>query len=350
MQTVVEEKASSNPGQRSPAISVVMPVYNALPYLDESISSILNQTFTDFEFVILDDGSTDGSIRRLREWAREDARIRLYESNERLGLSGISNRVIEKARAPLIARMDADDISHTERLMKQWEVMASRPDVALVGTLFEGIDDCGRRVRGRDRWRLARKTWFAPFPHGSVMFRREIFEEVGGYHEACESWEDQDLFLRIRQRGRAVVITDALYYYRFHTGNVTSSRALEQVLQAYSLRRRCLEELRQGNDYTPLLSEREQNDYHTEAELLDALYLQGCLRLWAGKSPQILKQLLRHKSLSLAPRPLKTLVWAAWGSVSPKSLRFCLRSIIRGRDRLAGYRVKDGGIHEWRLE
>src|SRR6266849_4896317 len=153
----------------NPLISVVMPVYNALPFLDESIRSILEQTLSDFEFVILDDASTDGSVERLREWSPRDGRIRLHESRQRLGLSGSSNAVVAKARAPIVARMDADDIAHPDRLRRQWNIMESRPDVAVIGALCNGIDASGREVRPRDRWRLLRRSVFIPFPHGSAM-------------------------------------------------------------------------------------------------------------------------------------------------------------------------------------
>src|SRR5688572_6099446 len=106
-----------------PLISVVMPVYNALPFLDHSINSILTQTFSDFEFVIFDDASTDGSVEQLRAWTTRDNRIKLHESKTRLGLSGSSNAVIAHARASMIARMDADDIAHPHRLARQWEIM-----------------------------------------------------------------------------------------------------------------------------------------------------------------------------------------------------------------------------------
>src|SRR6185436_7809543 len=93
----------------NPQVSVVMPVHNALPFLDESIRSILAQTLADFEFVILDDASTDGSLEVLREWSRLDPRIQIHESKKQLGLSLSSNTVVSKARAPIVARMDADD-------------------------------------------------------------------------------------------------------------------------------------------------------------------------------------------------------------------------------------------------
>ncbi|HKA54121.1 MAG TPA: glycosyltransferase family A protein [Candidatus Binatia bacterium] len=334
--------------EASPSISVVMPVHNALPYLDESIGSILGQTFTDFEFVILDDASTDGSNAALRRWARKDARIRLYQGRHKLGLTGSSNFVVRKARAPLIARMDADDVSHRERLRKQWETIERDPDIALVGTLYDGIDARGRRVRPRDRWRLAWRTVFPPFPHGSVLFRRAIFDEVGGYREECAGWEDQDLFLRLKSRGRVVVLTETLYHYRFHVSSVMCGAAAASAARVIGLRHRCLAEFRRGRDYTRLLAEAERNGPPPTA-FADALYLRGSMRLWAGHPPAILGLVLRHKSLALGPRALRTLVWATWASVSPTSLRLFLRALIRTRDFLASYSVKDRGIYEWRL-
>src|SRR5215207_3518914 len=163
----------------NPAISVVMPVHNALPFLEESIKSILTQTLSDFEFVILDDASTDGSLKLLRQWSLRDTRIHLHESKTQLGLAGSSNAIVAKARAPLVARMDADDIAHPDRLLRQMNIIKDRPDVALIGTLCNGIDASGREVRPRDRWRLLRRSNLIPFPHGSAMFRREVFDQVG---------------------------------------------------------------------------------------------------------------------------------------------------------------------------
>src|SRR5258708_11231113 len=96
----------------TPRVSVVMPVHNVLPYLDAAVASILRQTFEDFEFVILDDASTDGSTGRLRQWASRDARIRLLEAKRNLGPARSSDRVARAASAPIVARMDADDISY----------------------------------------------------------------------------------------------------------------------------------------------------------------------------------------------------------------------------------------------
>lgn len=304
----------------TPLISVVMPVYNALPFLDQSIRSILDQTFTDFEFVIHDDASTDGSAEVLRAWAQKDQRIKLFGSDKCLGLSGSSNAVVSQSCSAIVARMDADDISHPARLQRQWEVMTQRPDVAVVGTLCVGIDQHDRDVRPRDRWRLLRRSAYIPFPHGSVMFRRSVFDEVGGYASEVEGGEDQDLFSRMAQRGKVVTLPDMLYRYRYHSRNATLFNGARGVDQGHP---------ENGSD-------------------LGAFYMLGAMRLWAGHPPMLLRPMLAQKSWRWNPRSLMILGSAIWGDVNPPSLRLFLRSSIRARDFLAGLRVKDGKPHEWR--
>lgn len=305
----------------NPLISVVMPVHNALPFLTGSVGSILKQTFTGFEFVIFDDGSTDGSTEALREWSRKDSRIRLFENETCLGLSGSSNAVVAKARAPIVARMDADDISHPERLERQWEIIKENPDVAVVGTLCVGIDEAGRQVRPRDRWRLVRHSPYIPFPHGSAMFRRSVFDEVGGYSHAAEGGEDQDLFLRMAARGRVVTLPDTLYSYRYHSRNATLLNGTRAV----------------------------KRDHPENGQELAAFYMLGAMRLWAGNAPGLLEP-MKTKTLHWNVKTLMILASAVWGDVNPSGLRLFLRSSIRARDLLAGLRVKDGKPYEWRSE
>src|ERR1044072_3635762 len=100
---------------RKPVISVVMPVHNALPYLHESINSIVGQTLNDFEFVILDDASSDGSSEALQAWAQKDQRIKIYRSDKRLGLSASSNAVVRRSTLPIVARMDEDEVAPPDR-------------------------------------------------------------------------------------------------------------------------------------------------------------------------------------------------------------------------------------------
>ena len=333
----------------SPLISVVMPVHNAAPYLDASIRSILGQTFGEFEFVILDDGSTDASNPILRDWAQRDARIRLIENRRALGPVGSSNRVVSEARANVLARMDADDISQPSRLEHQWRILHERADVALVGTLWEGIDRNGVEVRPRDRWRLVNRSLFAPFPHGSIMFRRESFNEVGGYREACVYWEDFDLYLRIADRGRIVVLPDTLYSYRFHSGSTTQASAHERLERAINLMYHCIAERRAGRDYTALLDSTDE-PCARPCRAPRTFFSLGSPRLWSGHRPEMLGPLLRRGALGLNRTTLQTLVWAAWGALSPASLRYFLRGLVRMRDRAASRFIKDGRPYEWRFE
>ena len=306
----------------NPQISVVMPVHNALPFLDESIRSILEQTLKDFEFVILDDASTDGSTQLLREWARRDARIQLHESQKRLGLSGSSNAVVSKAQAGIVARMDADDIAHPDRLRRQLNIIERRPDIAVIGTLCNGIDASGRVVRPRDRWRLVRRSSYIPFPHGSAMFRREAFDAVGGYNEKAVRAEDQDLFSRMAAKGRVVTLPDNLYSYRYHSSNATLLNGKLAV----------------GENHAQI------------GDALAAFYMLGAMRLWAGEPPMLLQTMLEKKSLQWNPKTLLVLASALWGHVNPPTLRAFLRLSIHTRDLLAGVRVKDGRPYEWRSE
>lgn len=305
-----------------PLISVVMPVYNALPFLDDSVTSILSQTFGDFEFVILDDASTDGSVERLREWATRDERIRLHESTRRLGLSRSSNAVVAQARAAIVARMDADDVAHPDRLRRQFEIIKRAQDVVVVGTLCNGIDANGREVRPRDRWRLVRRSAYIPFPHGSAMFRREVFDKVGGYDEEADSGEDQQLFSQMAAHGRVVTLPDVLYSYRYHANNATLFNGLRAVGENHS----------------------------QSSDSLAAYYMLGAMRLWAGERPRLLQPMLEQKSLRWDLKGLTIFASALWGHISPLTLKLFLRGSIRARDLLAGIKVRDGKIYEWRSE
>ncbi|MDX6575507.1 MAG: hypothetical protein QOE96_1460 [Blastocatellia bacterium] len=337
------------PKQELPAISVVMPVYNGLPYLSASIESIVQQSFTDFELIILDDGSTDGSAEVLGHWARKDPRIHLIASKRKSGLSGSSNLLAAKARAPLVARMDADDIAHPDRLRRQWELIQGDPAIVLVGTLSDGIDSNGKQVRPRDRWRLLRRSSFPPFPHGSVMFRRSVFEDVGGYSEQCIGWEEQELFIRMSRKGRIVVVPDVLYSYRYHVDSATIEFSLDEAGQIAEVRNRCVAEVRAGRDYQELLNG-PSNGRISQRAAMSALYMHAAMRLWAGTSPKEVPSLLASKNTAWNAERMLLLLWAAWAAKSPASLRTLMRSFIRTRDFLAGFRIKDGKPHEWRLE
>jgi glycosyltransferase involved in cell wall biosynthesis len=325
-----------------------MPVYNALPYLDRSIASILNQTFDGFELVIRNDGSNDGSQDLLADWARRDSRIKLFNGNQRLGPVGSSNWVVSKASFPLIARMDADDEAHRDRLLRQFEVMQEHPDVALVGTLFDSIDKKGDTIFPSDRSLLLRKSSFAPFAHGSIMFRRDVFDRVGGYRDPCIFWEDLDFCLRCAREGRVTVLADVLYRFRYTD---TSTRILadqDDFERAVDLMLRCAGEAMAGRNYDALLLD-EAGRTGKKRDPLTFVFI-GYQRLWVGQSTRIFKSTCRRAALSLSPSTLRALLWAAWADLNPGTLRTCMKAFKRLRDFAAREKIVTGGLYDWRAE
>lgn len=315
-----------------PALSVVMPVHNALPYLDEAVSSILDQSFGDFEFVILDDASSDGSTERLREWAARDPRIRLLEVPDNLGPVESSNLVARAARAPIVARMDADDISYPDRLRRQFGLIEGRDDVCVVASMADVMDGEGRKVRGPEEWRLARSSPFVPFAHGAMMYRKSVFDAVGGYRKECEYWEDQDLVLRMGSIDGVLVDPDALYCVRqsvTSTRNTSSSDRLERALDLeYRIFDRCLS----GEEYCEAFhASRAANDRVDPR----AFVSRGSVILWSGQRPKLFGRLLKHGMLRPRVSTLTALIWTAWAELHPPSLRAFLLLLLTLRNRLA---------------
>jgi glycosyltransferase involved in cell wall biosynthesis len=322
-----------------------MPTRNALPYLDEAVSSILGQSHADFEFVILDDGSEDGSRERLRYWAAADSRIRLIESERSLGPVGSSNLVVESARAPIIARMDADDVSTPDRLERQLELLALHPEAVLVGSVWEGIDRHGRRVREADCSKLGENGFAPPFAHGSVMFRREAFLRAGGYRREAAYWEDLDLFLRMAAQGRVLVSCRPLYLHRFSETSTRLTSALPAVEQAVDLMFRCRAAFERGEDYETLLERSAPGAGRAKLHPYTFLSM-GFISLWSGHRPRSLERLLRRGALRPDLVTSKALIWAGWAAISPLSLRKVMQWMLRMRNRRAAHRL--GETAEWR--
>ncbi len=211
-------------GGDEPRVSVVMPCYNARATVDEAITSILENTLTDLELIAVDDGSEDGTAELLREWAGKDERVEPLLL-EHAGLIEALNAGWRAARAPLIARMDADDLAASSRLEKQVEFLARHSGVAAVSSLVESfppeavregfqvyLDWLNGLVTPED---IAREIFVeSPLPHPSVMVRRGWLERMGGYKEF--GWpEDYDLWLRMHLAGaRFGKVEEVLLYWR----------------------------------------------------------------------------------------------------------------------------------------
>jgi len=329
---------------KAPPLSVVMPVHNAMPYLDIAVESILGQTFEDFEFVILDDASTDGSTQRLREWVQVDSRIRLIEGATNLGPALSSERVAREARAPLVARTDADDRSLPERLERQLQVLEDHPDVGVVGGLYDIIDAEGRKIRSAEKWRLLQPGSIPPFGNGPMLYRKSVFEAVGGYRKECEFWEDHDLILRMSRITTIMILPFSIYQVRQSRVSTRFASEQDRVERALDLMYRSRERIEQNRSYEDLLHAPARKDDKLNPMVFVSL---GSNVLWAGGRPKLFGRLLARGALGFNLRSLKALVWTAWASLQPHSLRVFIRTLLLGRQLRAGRAVRTDRPVPW---
>jgi glycosyltransferase involved in cell wall biosynthesis len=216
----------------TPVISVIMPVRNGAEWLGEAVASVRAQEFGDFEFLIVDDGSDDGTAGLLREFAHADPRIRVLHQPP-LGIVMALNNAIAAARAPYLARLDADDRAKPDRLGRQLAFLEAHREIGLLGSAAEKIDAAGR-VIGRltpptDGARLARALGRNnPFVHSSVMMRAAMARDLGGYRAAFRAAEDYDLWLRMAEAGGVANLADDLIQYRQHGSNLSRRDAIRQ--------------------------------------------------------------------------------------------------------------------------
>lgn len=203
---------------KKPAISVIMPAYNAEIFVERAIESILHQTFQDFELIIINDASNDRTLSLIKKYAKKDKRIRIINNKFNLQIAASLNKSISKARSNIIARMDADDISGLERLGIQYEYLKKNPDVVIIGTDIAIIDVQGNSISKReypssskDLKRLMFR--YSPFAHPVVMFRKDVFEECGGYDIKMVPCEDIDLWFKIGCKYKFGSISKPLLQY-----------------------------------------------------------------------------------------------------------------------------------------
>ena len=204
-------------------ISVVIPMYNAQPFLADTIRSILSQTVTHFELLIVDDGSTDSSLDIARSFA--DPRIRILDGQINRGQSCAQNRGLREARGEYIAILGADDIALPNRLATQAAFLDSHSDVSLVGTSYFTLNSDGICTQidvpaepVAVRWRL---LFGNPIAAPAVMLRRSILAEIGSFDESIRFGEDWELWGRIAAHGKIAQIAEPLTKYRVHPQSIT---------------------------------------------------------------------------------------------------------------------------------
>ncbi len=223
----------------APAVSVLIPVRNGAAYLGAALESLAAQTWTDFEIVVVDNGSSDRTAFILRDWARREPRLRFF-SLDRPGVSASRNFAAARARAPLLAYLDADDVALPHRLAVQVAAMNARPSLALLGSAAELIDSNGSRIgslrRPLDDARLREfQRSSSGFIQSSVIMRRESFLAAGGYREGLRFAEDYDLWLRMAERGRIANLAQPLVRYRMHANGATARGPARQALAIHSV-------------------------------------------------------------------------------------------------------------------
>ena len=209
--------------------SVIMPVYNAGKFLDAAIESVLSQTFTNFELLLLDDGSTDESLKRLEYYSSQDSRCKVYSRANR-GVAATLNEGLDLASSDIIIRMDQDEIFRPERFENQMRYMAEHPECVMIGSRVLLIDPDGLPIREMGHCQTheeidAGLSWGGAFIFDpTIVVRKSAILAVGAYRAEYEYAEDLDLFLRLAEIGRIANLPDVLVEYRQHSSSMSYKR------------------------------------------------------------------------------------------------------------------------------
>lgn len=223
--------------QTAPLISVLMPVYNADRYVAQAVESILAQTLPAFEFLIVDDGSTDRSLAILKRYAAQDPRIHLI-SRPNTGIAIALNELLHLAQAEYIARMDADDIALPERFSRQIDFLQQQPDVVCAGGAHELIDQKGRLLTclelplSNEEIQRSALAGHGSICHPCAMIRRSALLAIGGYDETLVPAEDLDLWLKLGELGQLANLKQTVLKYRLHLNSASEKACGLQRQQA----------------------------------------------------------------------------------------------------------------------
>ena len=219
-----------------------MSVYNGEEFLEESVLSVLNQSYKDFEFVIINDCSTDGSLKILEEFQHKDSRVKILNNNQNLGLTKSLNKAIKESSGEYVARLDAGDLSAEERLEKQVGFLDNNKNVGLVGSFMYIVNTKGEIIK-EVKYPTDNKTLkedlirYNPFVHSSIMFRREVGARAGFYDEAFKYAQDYSLYFRFFPYTQFANLPFFLVKYRHMPYSITSTKNKQQMYFANKARR-----------------------------------------------------------------------------------------------------------------
>jgi glycosyltransferase involved in cell wall biosynthesis len=215
----------------NPKISVIMSVCNGEEYLREAIESILNQSFNDFEFIIVNDGSNDNTLDIIKSY--DDKRIRIINNAQNIGLTKSLNKALKVAKSQYIARQDADDISLSNRFEQQVRYLDTHPEVMLLGTNVFLIDELGKIKEKRiilTKPNLKNLSQLNHFNHGTTMFRKKVINSLGVYNELFKYCQDYELWIRITKKYEVSNLQNALYMLRHHNKSIGYKHIEESTL------------------------------------------------------------------------------------------------------------------------
>lgn len=217
-----------------------MSVYNGAQYLEQAITSVLNQTFQAFEMLVVDDQSDDTTPDILNAFASADPRVKVLKAPIRQGLTLNLNLALKHAQGDYIARMDSDDISCPERFEKQADFLKAHPHISVVGSFFDKIDALGQTISTQDSLPGDDQTirqWLRsgenPLCHGAVLMRKSLLENLNGYREVFRTTQDFDLWLRIPEEVHMANLPWVLYQHRRHDQSVSRQKFLQQKQMKY---------------------------------------------------------------------------------------------------------------------
>lgn len=311
---------------KPPQISVIIPVRNGARFIHQAIDSILSQTASNLELLVVDDSSTDSTREILQSY--EDPRLRCLYNSHCLGVSASRNRALNEARAPYVAFLDADDIAYPQRLERQTEYLAKHPTVALVGSHLDYIDTDGQLLYSEQpgqrpcepetlRSELLRRACILP---STATGRTKILVDTGGFSHQMNYAEDHDLWCRIAVKHDIAIMPERLVAYRHHADQIT----FRKIREAYRATQACIVKARQEytaagincNDSRPPLTIRQRMCGFPGS--LGAVYVQWAqLHSWALQQHQ---QALSLAITALFYSPLNPYAWRVLGGSLEKLL------------------------------
>ena len=229
---------------KSPAVSVLMTAYNVQKYIGLAIESILSQTFSDFEFIILDDASTDRTWQIIQDYSKNDSRITALKNETNLGISASRNRLVSIAKGKYIVWQDADDISLLPRLEKQYQFMEANPQVGICGGWLHFFNQDRnisiRKYRSQDADLRRRIFRYSPVAQPAAIIRKDALEKTGRYDESLAVAEDLDMSFRLGRDCQFANLPEIIVKYREHSGSTTYKKIKELEKNTFKIRRRFL--------------------------------------------------------------------------------------------------------------